>query len=157
MVTEISGRQISIVSRGVRSVSQPGCYSLVIVLRRGKKIRIAKLGEIEFRPGTYFYTGSAMGGLRARLLRHLSSKKKLRWHIDYFLNDEDASVKKILLYPAVPGQECRQNQKIAAIRGAHFVRRKFGASDCNSGCPSHLIFFPSGYSPKIKGTELRLR
>ena len=152
-----SGWWLSTASRGVQSISQPGCYSLVIELKQRKKIRVGKLGKIEFRPGTYFYTGSAMGGLRVRLLRHLTATKKRRWHIDYFLNDERARVKKIFLYPAAPGQECRQNQKIAAIRGAQSVRRKFGASDCNSGCDSHLIFFPRSCRPRIKGTELRLR
>ena len=143
--------------RRVESMSQPGCYSLVIEWKQKKTIRIGKPGEMEFQPGIYVYTGSAMGGLRGRLLRHLSNRKTLRWHIDYFLNDDQASVKKIVFYPAVPGQECRQNQKIAALRGALPVPRKFGASDCRSGCPSHLIFFPPGYRPRIKGIELRLR
>jgi Uri superfamily endonuclease len=155
--TEISDWRIPIFSRGVQSVSQPGCYSLVIKLKQRKKIWVGKLGKVEFQPGIYVYTGSAMGGLRARLLRHLSDTKKMRWHIDYFLNDEQASVKRIFLYPAAPGQECRQNQKIASIRGAQSALRKFGASDCNSGCRSHLIFFPRGSRPRIKGTELRLR
>ena len=206
-------------------MSQPGCYSLVINLKQRKKIRVGKRGEAEFQPGLYVYTGSAMGGLRARLLRHLSDTKKMRWHIDYFLgysgfcvkkyspqrhrvrrdrrifliknsllrvlrasalktvadpsfggsavqspnpasqeslktrflSDEQASVKRIFLYPSAPGQECRQNQKIAAIRGALCALRNFGASDCNSGCRSHLIFFPRGSRPRIKGIELRLR
>jgi Uri superfamily endonuclease len=130
---------------------------LVIELKQRKKIRVGKLGKAEFHPGLYVYTGSAMGGLRARLLRHLSGSKKIRWHIDYFLKDEQASVKRIFLYPAAPGQECRQNQKIASIRGAQSAMRKFGASDCNSGCRSHLIFFPRGFCPKINGIELPLR
>ena len=146
---------LSTASRSVQSISQPGCYSLVIELRQRKEIRVGKLGEIEFRPGTYFYTGSAMAGLRARLLCHLRGTKKMRWHIDYFLNDEQARIKKIFLYPAAPGQECRQNQKIAAIRGAQFIRRKFGASDCRSGCPGHLIFFPRGSRSRMNGIELR--
>ena len=153
--TEISVRQIA--TRELQSVLQPGCYSLVIELKQRKKIQVGKLGKAEFQPGLYVYTGSAMGGLRARLLRHLSGTKKMRWHIDYFLNDEQASVKKIFLYPAASGQECRQNQKIASIRGALCALRKFGASDCNSGCHSHLIFFPGGSRPRIKGIELRLR
>jgi sugar fermentation stimulation protein A len=139
----------------LQSISQPGCYSLVIELKQGKKIRVGKLGEIEFQPGIYVYTGSAMGGLRSRLLRHLSGTKKMRWHIDYFLNNEQASIKRIFLYPAAPGQECRQNQKIRALRGALSVPRKFGASDCNSGCRSHLIFFPRG-SRKNKGNRTPL-
>jgi Uri superfamily endonuclease len=153
--TEISVRRIA--TRELQSVSPPGCYSLVIELKQRKKIQVGKLGKGEFQPGLYVYTGSAMGGLRARLLRHLSDTKTMRWHIDYFLNDEQVSVKKIFLYPAAPGQECRQNQKIASIRGAQSALRKFGASDCNSGCRSHLIFFPRGSRPKIKGIELRLR
>jgi len=153
--TEISVLRIA--TRELQSVSQPGCYNLVIELKQRKKIRVGKLGKVAFQPGIYVYTGSAMGGLRARLLRHLSGTKKLRWHIDYFLNDEQASVKRIFLYPAAPGQECRQNQKIAAIRGAQSALCKFGASDCNSGCHSHLIFFPRGSRPGIKGIELRLR
>lgn len=153
--TEISVLRIA--TRELQSVSQPGCYNLVIELKQRKKIRVGKLGKVAFQPGIYVYTGSAMGGLRARLLRHLSGTKKLRWHIDYFLNDEQASVKKIFLYPAAPGQECRQNQKIAATRGAQSALCKFGASDCNSGCHSHLIFFPRGSRPGIKGIELRLR
>jgi Uri superfamily endonuclease len=150
-------RVIKSVSRDLKSLLQSGCYSLVIQLKQRKKLRIGKLGEIEFPPGIYVYTGSAMGGLRARLLRHLSNRTKLRWHIDYFLNDEQARIERIFLYPAAPGQECRQNQKIGALRGALSVRHKFGASDCKSGCRSHLIFFPPGYRPNIKGTELHRR
>jgi Domain of unknown function DUF123 len=102
--TEMSARRIA--TRELQSVSQPGCYSLVIELKQRKKIRVGKLGKVEFQPGIYVYTGSAMGGLRARLLRHLSDTKKMRWHIDYFLNDEQARVKRFFLYPAAPGQEC---------------------------------------------------
>jgi sugar fermentation stimulation protein A len=144
-----------IATRELQSISQPGCYSLVIELKQRKKLPIGKLGEIAFQSGIYVYTGSAMAGLRARLLRHLTKRKKLRWHIDYFLNDEQANVRKIFLYPAAPGQECRQNQKIAALRGALSVRHKFGASDCDSGCQSHLIFFPRG-SRKNKGNRTPL-
>ena len=156
MKTEISAEQIFAADRGPPSISQPGCYSLVIELNKGKKIRIGKLGKIEFQPGIYVYTGSAMAGLGPRLLRHLSYRKKLRWHIDYFLNDKEARIKKIVLYPAAPGQECWQNQKIGALRGALSVGRKFGASDCKAGCPSHMISFSPGYRPRIKGIEIRL-
>ena len=91
---KISARRIA--TRELQFVSQPGCYSLVIELKQRKKIQVGKLGKGEFQPGTYVYTGSAMGGLRARLLRHLSGTKKMRWHIDYFLNNEQATVKRIL-------------------------------------------------------------
>ncbi|HSE85187.1 MAG TPA: DUF123 domain-containing protein [Candidatus Binatia bacterium] len=82
MKTEISARRIA--TRELQSVSQPGCYSLVIELKQRKRIQVGKLGKAKFQPGIYVYTGSAMGGLRARLLRHLSDTKTMRWHIDLF-------------------------------------------------------------------------
>jgi Uri superfamily endonuclease len=73
---------------------------LFACLRR--KSRAGKLGKVAFQPGLYIYTGSAMAGLRDRLLRHPSDQKKRRWHIDYFLNDKQARIKKIFLYLAAP-------------------------------------------------------
>ena len=118
-----------------------GCYSLIITLTRRKNIRVGKLGAAQFPAGTYIYTGSAMKGLAARLKRHCRREKKLHWHIDYLLALREARVKEIIIYPPAPGQECRQNQKIAARAGAAVILRRFGASDCQSGCESHLFFF----------------
>jgi Uri superfamily endonuclease len=117
-----------------------GCYSLIITLNRRKKIRVGKLGMAHFPAGTYIYTGSAMKGLAARLRRHCRRKKKLHWHIDHMLALPEARVKKIIVYPSAPGQECWQNRRIAAGPGAAIILRRFGASDCQSGCGSHLFF-----------------
>ena len=125
-----------------------GCYSLIIDLNRKKTIQVGKLGEAIFPAGTYVYTGSAMRGLGARLKRHCSRKKKLHWHIDYLLTLQEARVRQIILYPAAPGQECRQNKRIAACAGAVVILHNFGASDCKSGCPSHLLYFAKNCSPK---------
>ena len=128
-------------SRGV------GCYSLIIFLKRKKAVRVGKLGVALFPKGTYVYTGSAMGGLAARLKRHLTRKKKIRWHIDYLLKLPEARVDKVIGYPPAANQECRQNQRIAALPGAAVILKRFGASDCKSGCASHLFFFgSSGFS-----------
>ena len=118
-----------------------GCYSLIITLKRQKKIRVGKLGVARFPAGTYIYTGSAMKGLAARLRRHCRRKKKIHWHIDHLLTLPAARVKRIIIYPPAPHQECRQNQRIAARGGATAILRRFGASDCQSGCASHLFFF----------------
>jgi Uri superfamily endonuclease len=120
-----------------------GCYSLIITLTRRKRIRVGKLGVAQFPAGTYVYTGSAMKGLAARIRRHCSRKKKLHWHIDHLLTLPEARVKKIVVYPPAPRQECRQNQRIAARAGAAVILRRFGASDCTSRCASHLFFFPN--------------
>jgi len=131
------------------ALSHPGCYSLIIDLKRKKTIRVGKLGEAVFPAGTYVYTGSGMNGLRARLRRHFAKSKKIHWHIDYLLTLPDTRIKKIILYPAAPGQECRQNQRIAACAGAAVILKNFGASDCKSGCGSHLLYFPRDFVLKF--------
>ena len=125
------------------ALADAGCYSLIISLKRQKKIRVGKLGVAQFPPGTYVYTGSAMKGLAARLRRHCRREKKIHWHIDHLLTLPEARVKRIVVYPAAPGQECRQNRRIAARAGATVILRRFGESDCKSGCASHLFFFAS--------------
>ena len=145
------------------ALARPGCYSLIIDLKRKKTIRVGKLGKAVFPVGTYVYTGSAMKGLRARLRRHCTQKKKIHWHIDHLLTLPDARIKKIILYPAAPGQECRQNKRITALPGATVILKNFGASDCRSRCLSHLIFLPKiscrnfdgrANCPSLVGSEL---
>ena len=121
--------------------SQPGCYSLIISLKRKKTLRVGKLGVALFPKGTYVYTGSAMNGLAGRITRHLTRKKKTHWHIDHLLKLPEARVDKVIVHPPAPNQECRQNQRIAALSGATVALKCFGATDCKSGCRSHLYFF----------------
>ena len=61
----------------------PGIYVLLIELTRCRRIRIGHLGVTEFQPGFYAYVGSAMGGLTARVARHLRPlcRKRPHWHI----------------------------------------------------------------------------
>ena len=136
-----------ICSNTAEKFSYPGCYSLIIELKRRKTIRVGSLGEAVFPAGIYVYTGSAMRGLRARLKRHCSRTKKIHWHIDYLLKLPEARIKKIIIYPSAPRQECRQNKRIAATPGAAVILKNFGASDCKSGCGSHLFFFTKDFLP----------
>lgn len=81
-----------------------------------------------------------MNGLGARLSRHLRiGGKKSHWHIDYLLKAPEARIEKIVLSTA---GECRLNHRISALPRARVVVKGFGASDCTSACPSHLIYFP---------------
>lgn len=119
-----------------------GSYTLVIGLRRKRWIQVGRLGRACFPRGTYLYTGRAMIGLRTRLGRHLRRKnKKTRWHIDYLLKCPEAHVKKVVVYPGASRKECRLNQRMATLPGAKVILKGFGASDCCSGCPSHLFYF----------------
>jgi len=60
-----------------------GIYILLIEIPREVHMEVGALGVMEFPRGFYAYCGSAMGGLRARINRHLRSEKKARWHVDY--------------------------------------------------------------------------
>ena len=125
-------------------------YQLHIALKHSQKIGIGRLGEFLFPAGAYIYTGSARRNLLARVRRHLSSQnissqdamlqskpaqKKLRWHIDYFL--EVARVTAVELY-AEPECVCHQQ-----VKGEILVPG-FGASDCRAQCGSHLKYLGNG-------------
>ncbi|MFQ5682357.1 MAG: DUF123 domain-containing protein [Candidatus Binatia bacterium] len=128
-----------------------GCYTLVIDLERERRISIGKLGSAPFPKGAYLYTGSALNSLSARLSRHLRKKdKRCHWHIDYLLKHREAQIINVLVYPSAAREECHRNQQIAALPGAQIILKGFGASDCISGCGSHLIFFSTGYQRVIK-------
>ena len=127
-----------------------GRYTLVVSLPKKKWIRIGSLGKRCFPQGTYLYTGSAMNSLWGRLSRHLNNRpKRSHWHIDYFLKCPGPRVKKVLIYPP-SRQECDLNQRVGRLPGAEVIVKGFGASDCTSGCPAHLYYFPRKSPPGMR-------
>lgn len=112
-----------------------GSYCLVVYLRRGTTIHFGKNSTF-FPRGWYVYVGSAMNGLEKRIQRHLSPQKKMRWHIDFFL--EKAVVKRIIPMPSAVREECLKASALRAMGGTA-VARKFGSTDC--GCETHLYLF----------------
>ncbi|MFQ5881358.1 MAG: DUF123 domain-containing protein [Candidatus Methylomirabilales bacterium] len=111
------------------------------------------LGEACFPTGYYAYTGSAMGGILARIARHRQKDKRIRWHIDYLLQSPEAAVVLVLAFPGTRRKECRLNRRIAALPGARVILPGFGCSDCRRGCRSHLIHFAelSPARPPLQG------
>ena len=96
-------------------------------------MKVGVLGILDFPQGFYAYCGSAMGGLAARINRHLRREKKIRWHIDYLL--KEGRVKRVIYAPTHEKLECQLAQRL----GADFHSFPgFGSSDCH--CPSHLFF-----------------
>lgn len=113
-----------------------GCYCLIIHVKRKSKIRVgAKLGDVEFKKGIYVYVGSAMNSLESRLNRHLSDSKKLHWHVDYLLKDDNSKIIDII-YNTDKKVECDISQYIETKT---IGIENFGCSDCN--CKSHLYYF----------------
>jgi len=108
-------------------------YQLHIQLTRSVAITVGRLGRFHFPAGQYIYTGSAKRNLEARIQRHLSKHKKLRWHIDYLLTHRDVQVVQV---QRSRKEECDWNQKTSG----KIIVAGFGASDCRAGCGSHLKY-----------------
>ena len=113
-----------------------GSYILIIRLSSDRRIQVGWLRQHDFSSGYYAYVGSAIGGLKPRLLRHLKKNKTPRWHIDYLT--ERASIRSIIMSESVERNECKIAEgletQFASVAG-------FGSSGC--GCTSHLFFAPS--------------
>lgn len=96
-------------------------------------MEVGALGPLAFSQGFYAYCGSAMGGLGARINRHLRREKKIRWHIDYLL--EEGRVKSVIYAPTHERLECQLAQTLGELFHSF---PGFGSSDCV--CQSHLFF-----------------
>jgi len=106
---------------------------LVVELEKGQEISVGGLGICYFPMGFYAYCGSALGGFKARLNRHLTENKKPKWHIDYLVHE--AEIQEIILCQTEKRLECLLSQ---ALGGELTYIPDFGCSDCH--CKSHLFF-----------------
>ena len=110
-----------------------GSYILLINLPDEQTLNVGSRQNVHFRCGYYAYVGSAMGGFKARLNRHLKDNKKPHWHIDYLLRE--AQLTDIIVCETQQRVECAIAQalqrQLDSVPG-------FGSSDCR--CRSHLFF-----------------
>ena len=108
-------------------------YQLHINIKNDIEIEVGKRGRFKFCVGKYIYTGSAKKNIDERIKRHQSKSpdKKLHWHIDYLLKDDNVE---ILAVHKFDKPECILNQEV----GGEVIVAGFGSSDCKSGCGSHL-------------------
>lgn len=124
---------------------QSGTYALILGLHDAYSLRVGRLGSFKFPAGIYIYLGSACGpgGLRSRLKRHLSGGSRFHWHIDHL-----RSVAEVVGYAYVVSDgeeshvfpsECEWREALSVSPCATIPVPGFGASDCKSGCPAHLI------------------
>ncbi len=122
-------------ARNGSGTKERGSYVLLIELPEEQTITVGSLKANRFLPGCYAYVGSALGGFKARLNRHLKGSKRPHWHIDYLL--PLASISSIVLFETGDRLECAIAQTLSrrfdAVPG-------FGSSDCK--CKSHLFFAP---------------
>ena len=126
----------------------PGTYALLMHLAHPQTLKIGHLGEHVFPAATYVYAGSACGpgGLAARIERHLRLNKPLHWHVDYLR--PYVSVSCVFYSTAAQRLECVWSQNLLQFPGAFVPLTHFGASDCSTGCPAHLIGLPARMMPE---------
>jgi Uri superfamily endonuclease len=115
--------------------SMRGAYILEFYLEKPVALEVGKLGKFRLATGFYYYVGSALNGLRGRLLRHIRGPAKLHWHIDYITRIKQPSA--IWLVEAVKNVESDltgiiSKRAVPAVSG-------FGCSD-SPGDITHLFY-----------------
>ncbi len=113
-----------------------GTYCLIIEVKKKSTLKVGRLGQVEFKPGFYIYVGSALNSLESRINRHLSSKKKIHWHIDYLLVNSSSKIKEVIYSVGEEKIEC---SVASLILDKSSTVARFGSSDCR--CKSHLFYF----------------
>jgi len=125
-----------------------GLYILIVDMPE-TRLKIGALGIVEIKEGSYCYAGSAMNGLDQRISRHLSKKKKVRWHIDHLTIESNG----IEAYETIcEGIEECDLCAIIQKNGGSGTIKGFGCSDCK--CPTHLFYLPEGAKEKLLSCQL---
>jgi len=116
-----------------------GTYALILKLDQERTVSVGRLNSTDFPAGFYIYIGSAFGhgGLRSRLGRHITRRKRSRWHIDYLRRFAELVEIWYTLHPEKA--ECFWAEVIRQSRHTRIPCAGFGASDCR--CRSHLFHF----------------
>jgi Uri superfamily endonuclease len=115
-----------------------GTYVVFLELRQPETIQVA--GRCwRLAPGVFAYAGSARGALFPRVLRHLKSRKNIRWHLDHLTSRASVTVPLVLCTSRPDWTECRLVHEIAELHPSARAVAGFGSSDCRSGCPGHLL------------------
>jgi len=118
---------------------------LLLEVKKNIKSKIGSLGKIKFDKGNYVYVGSALNNLEKRINRHLKTRKKKFWHIDYLLENRNVKIKDIFYKKSAKKEECAIAKKLSRIGEGI---KNFGSSDCS--CKSHLFKIN-----KIRSVELK--
>ena len=128
----------------VSKLTMSGVYTLILFMPKEVTVNIGALGKQRLPIGYYSYTGSALGkgaNLKHRIARHLRKEKRLFWHIDYLLVEQNVFVEAIITAETKEKMECSLNHYLKQMKGVKVPIYGFGASDCKKNCGSHLLYF----------------
>ena len=128
-----------------KSLPAKGVYTLILFLSKEILLKVGKLGTQRFPRGYYTYTGSALGvgssSLKHRVLRHLRTKKRKFWHIDFPLSHRNVCLTGLVAAKTDGRVECKLNRYIKIKERAKIPVPHFCGSDCKKNCGSHLLYF----------------
>ncbi len=117
-----------------KEIEDRGSYLILMRLPRRRRIEVGALGPLSFDRGWVVYVGSAKKNLTARINRHLRTRKKQHWHIDY-LRPVAGEVTALPIRSS-RDEECDIAKALAEILTP--TQKGFGCSDCT--CPTHLFW-----------------
>jgi len=131
----------------------PGSYVFIGELPGEAEIELGAFGRILLHAGIYFYCGSArgLGGLHARIARHIRNPKKKHWHFDYL---RPYLILLRVWWCGYPIGECDLCRLIIESKNVSLPVAGFGSSDCCNSCRSHLAFVSSRASLQTIETRL---
>lgn len=136
---------------GLQITSSPGIYALVLTSLKPVQLEF-KRKLYQLNAGCYVYVGSAkgVGGLKARVSRHLKSEKKIRWHIDYLTTGVTKPV--CVIYAEDRAKECVLVPRLESLGFEHPLQG-FGSSDCRERCTSHILYLNASQSDCVRLVE----
>ena len=122
-----------------RHNARPGTYVLILCVTTEQVTPVGRLGIIPLTRGYLTYIGNAfaLGGVRARVLRHARVGRSRHWHIDYL--NAAATITDIWFTHDPEHREHTWANIISGMGQAKVPLPGFGASDCS--CNTHLFWF----------------
>ncbi len=117
--------------------NRPGTYALVFNCNRPVRLPVGRLGLVDLPTGYWIYVGSAFGpgGLRSRLIHHLTPSPRPHWHLDHIKK----ALEPISIWATTDAVK-REHAWACLLAGQKGAKRPivgFGATDCR--CRAHLI------------------
>lgn len=132
-----------------------GAYIIYASLAQDVTLTIGALGKMIFFAGSYAYVGSAMGsgGIRARVNHHLTPSPRPHWHFDHL--KPHLTIQAVLWQTGTDRWECEWVRQLLTLPEVTAPIAGFGASDCKSHCPAHLLF--TQHTPSAIAQHLQIQ
>ncbi|MEB3860754.1 MAG: DUF123 domain-containing protein [Desulfurococcales archaeon] len=128
-------------------MASTGYYILLLCIEESLNVEYGGRSTV-LEPGLYAYIGSALNSLEARVRRHLSPVKRIRWHIDKVTSSPHARPVKVLACRTrARGLEACIVSRLTA-KGYNGPPR-FGSTD-DPRSPTHLLKLSTNCGPDVE-------